>query len=651
MRTRLRSAADEAGAMLRESLPLKTDVVSTAARAVATSRVGVADQFAAVIQRMRSAADEAGALLRGSLPLKAVAASSAARAVATSRASLGDRFAVAFQRVRLAADEAGALLRGSLPLKADEVSAASRAVATPRVSVADRFVMAIRRARLAVAKAEAVLRESLPLKSDAGHAGAFRTSATGANIADRFAEAVARARVLANNASVMLRDSLPLKRDPTLGTFASSSASDAVSHASFGDRIAAAHSRARLAAAEARAVLRDCLPVQAAPRRALRVRQVASARRRPLPLLRFPSVEQVEAAAMLFMPFVLLTAAVIFTQIFRREPRLVEITATPYAAHELRQARPDAQRLADEPLSAVRALEDSSAIRPVASSDEVSAETPPPAAVGATQPAEALSPAGSSPSQIAMLELPDIDDLNAGGAARGICVKTASLSATRSGRSPTSLAPTPEAFGVELAKAAEAQADGFVIYNDKYRSISYPMGDVPSLFGVCTDVVVRAYRALGLDLQTLVHEARSGSGDRNIDHRRTEVLRRFFAARGENLPITAFAEDYLPGDIVTYYRPQNRRNRSHIAVVSTVVAPSGRPMIIHNRGWGPQLEDALFVDQITGHYRYYGPSLKPDVEKASAGEASTHADGNAKSGPGSAVMPVAFAPRNRSARR
>jgi hypothetical protein len=124
-------------------------------------------------------------------------------------------------------------------------------------------------------------------------------------------------------------------------------------------------------------------------------------------------------------------------------------------------------------------------------------------------------------------------------------------------------------------------------------------------------------------------------------------LRRFFAARGEALPITAFSEDYLPGDIVTYYRPQNRRNRSHIAVVSTVVAPSGRPMIIHNRGWGPQLEDALFVDQITGHYRYYGPPQKPDVEKADANSASTQAS-EVKSARGRAVMPVAFAPRSRA---
>ncbi|HRN89151.1 DUF1287 domain-containing protein [Hyphomicrobium sp.] len=186
-----------------------------------------------------------------------------------------------------------------------------------------------------------------------------------------------------------------------------------------------------------------------------------------------------------------------------------------------------------------------------------------------------------------------------------------------SATAPVSL--SPEAFGLRLAEAAEAQINGFVVYNDAYRSIAYPMGDVHHMFGVCTDVVVRAYRALGIDLQALVHQTRSGRGDRNIDHRRTEVLRRFFATHGESLPISPFAEEYRPGDIVTYHRPQNRGSRSHIAVVSSQIAPSGRPMIVHNRGWGPQLEDALFVDQITGHYRYRGPM---PVQEARAQEAA-----------------------------
>lgn len=172
-------------------------------------------------------------------------------------------------------------------------------------------------------------------------------------------------------------------------------------------------------------------------------------------------------------------------------------------------------------------------------------------------------------------------------------------------------ATDPEAFGSALAAAAREQLDDFVIYTDKYHRMSYPLGDIPALYGVCTDVIIRAYHAVGFDLQRLVHESRVGSGDSNIDHRRVDTLKRFFAKYGETLPITEFAEDYKPGDIVTYYRPQNRHSRSHIAIVSDVYAASGRPMIIHNRGWGPQQEDALFVDEITGRFRFNGAKLPP----------------------------------------
>jgi len=166
--------------------------------------------------------------------------------------------------------------------------------------------------------------------------------------------------------------------------------------------------------------------------------------------------------------------------------------------------------------------------------------------------------------------------------------------------------PSSDDFGRALAAAALRQTTEFVVYTDTYRKLAYPMGDVPALFGVCTDVVIRAYRALGIDLQALVHAARIGSADTSIAHRRTFTLRRYFASRGASVPITDFAEDYLPGDIVTYDRPQNSGSRDHIAIVTDIPAPSGRPMIVHNRGWGPQLEDALFVDRITGHYRYRG---------------------------------------------
>ncbi len=165
-------------------------------------------------------------------------------------------------------------------------------------------------------------------------------------------------------------------------------------------------------------------------------------------------------------------------------------------------------------------------------------------------------------------------------------------------------AASPSAFGQRLARAARAQTRDLVVYTDRYRQIGFPMGDVPRFYGVCTDVVIRAYRALGVDLQVLVHQARIGTGDTSIDHRRTKTLRRFFARYGELLPVTDFVEEYQPGDIVTYYRASGRTSQTHIAIVSDVIAPSGRPMIVHNRGWGPQLEDALFANEITGHYRF-----------------------------------------------
>lgn len=177
--------------------------------------------------------------------------------------------------------------------------------------------------------------------------------------------------------------------------------------------------------------------------------------------------------------------------------------------------------------------------------------------------------------------------------------------AGRSAAGPVA-AVAPDAFGKVLAEAALQQTRGFGVYTDSYRTIAFPMGDVPALFGVCTDVVIRAYRALGIDLQARVHTARVGALDPSIAHRRTYTLRRYFASRGASLPISDFTEDYLPGDIVTYYRPQNSGSKDHIAIVADVIGPSGRPMIIHNRGWGTQIEDALFVDKITGHYRYTG---------------------------------------------
>jgi uncharacterized protein YijF (DUF1287 family) len=162
-------------------------------------------------------------------------------------------------------------------------------------------------------------------------------------------------------------------------------------------------------------------------------------------------------------------------------------------------------------------------------------------------------------------------------------------------------------FGARLAAVARRQTSNLVFYNPAYMRIGYPMGDVPSYMGVCTDVVVRAYRALGIDLQVLVHKSGAGSGDTNIDHRRVEVLRRFFARAGTSLPATANPADYQPGDIVTYYMPNGFWSKTHIAIVAAEKTASGVPLVVHNRGWGVQAEDWLFAEKITGHFRYAGP--------------------------------------------
>jgi len=162
-------------------------------------------------------------------------------------------------------------------------------------------------------------------------------------------------------------------------------------------------------------------------------------------------------------------------------------------------------------------------------------------------------------------------------------------------------------FGKALAAVARRQTSHLVFYNPAYMKIAYPMGDVPPFFGVCTDVVVRAYRKLGIDLQVLVHKSGVGSGDTNIDHRRVEVLRRFFARAGTSLPITQNPADYQPGDIVTYYMPNGFWSKTHIAIVAAEKTAAGVPLVIHNRGWGVQAEDWLFAEKITGHFRYAGP--------------------------------------------
>jgi hypothetical protein len=171
-------------------------------------------------------------------------------------------------------------------------------------------------------------------------------------------------------------------------------------------------------------------------------------------------------------------------------------------------------------------------------------------------------------------------------------------------------------FGEGLASAAIERTFHKVRYDPSYVTLDYPGGDVRADRGVCTDVVVRAYRRLGIDLQQLVHlDMKSDfhvyprkwglkEPDVNIDHRRVLNLQTFFSRHGTSLPITTRAKDYRPGDLVTSIVPPAM---PHIAIVSNRKSPDGkRYMIVHNIGKGPQLEDRLFAYPITGHYRFDG---------------------------------------------
>jgi len=170
-----------------------------------------------------------------------------------------------------------------------------------------------------------------------------------------------------------------------------------------------------------------------------------------------------------------------------------------------------------------------------------------------------------------------------------------------------------DACSTPLVSAAIEQTTRAVTYDGSYRRITYPGGDVPAEIGVCSDVVVRAYRALGLDLQVKVHEDMRRAfraypqlwglpgPDANIDHRRVPNLQTFFRRAGAALPVSSAADAYRAGDLVTWMLPGNL---PHIGIVSDRSSPSGTPLVVHNIGRGPQVEDMLFAYPITGHYRY-----------------------------------------------
>jgi len=173
-----------------------------------------------------------------------------------------------------------------------------------------------------------------------------------------------------------------------------------------------------------------------------------------------------------------------------------------------------------------------------------------------------------------------------------------------------------EEFTNKLIKSAIERTEHNITYNGGYYNIKYPNGDVPSNIGVCTDVVIRSYRKVGIDLQKEVHEDMKANfslypkiwglkkTDTNIDHRRVANLQVFFSRHGKVLPISQKPNDYKPGDIVTW-NIARFGNLPHIGIISNKkVKNTNRYYIIHNIGQCPKLEDMLFDYKITGHYRY-----------------------------------------------
>jgi len=167
----------------------------------------------------------------------------------------------------------------------------------------------------------------------------------------------------------------------------------------------------------------------------------------------------------------------------------------------------------------------------------------------------------------------------------------------------------------QMLDGAIAQAGVTTSYDPSYVALDYPGGDVPEETGVCSDVVVRAFRKAGIDLQKEIHEdmkaARSDyptkwgatSTDSNIDHRRVLNLMAYFRRHGKSLPVSYTATDYQPGDIVAW---DLTSGIDHIGIVTNMLSDSGdRYLIVHNIGAGTRVEDVLFTWTIKGHYRFF----------------------------------------------
>ena len=173
-----------------------------------------------------------------------------------------------------------------------------------------------------------------------------------------------------------------------------------------------------------------------------------------------------------------------------------------------------------------------------------------------------------------------------------------------------------ENFSQKLSDAAIERTTLKIRYDPAYIRIPYPNGDVPSDTGVCSDVVIRSLRILGIDLQKLIHndmKANFGSypnhwslnrPDGNIDHRRVPNIETYLTRKGMRLPASFAPDDYQPGDIVAWNLKGNSGGwLPHIGIVTSQLSADGHPLIAHNIGAGPQLENVLFSWPISGRYR------------------------------------------------
>lgn len=176
----------------------------------------------------------------------------------------------------------------------------------------------------------------------------------------------------------------------------------------------------------------------------------------------------------------------------------------------------------------------------------------------------------------------------------------------------------PKSFEEKISDAAISIVDSTIKYDPTYFTINYPNGDVPKNKGVCTDVIIRTYRKLNIDLQKEVHldmltnfnkypkKWNLKTTDANIDHRRVPNLEVFFTRKGQKLEVSNNANDYKTGEIVTW---MIGKKLPHIGIITKLKSADGkRPLIVHNVGNGQVLEDCLFDYQIVGHFKYLNQS-------------------------------------------